>query len=74
MVEIEDELKLVWELMGSKEIEAEKIVHLRHFVGKGSKETAIAAKETEMREKLLYWLLCFLKSRQQSMLSEERAI
>lgn len=35
---MEDELKLVWELVGSKEIEAEKIVHLRNFVGKRSRK------------------------------------
>ena len=38
VVEMEDELKLVKELVGSKEIEAGKIVHLRNFVGKESRE------------------------------------
>lgn len=31
-------MKLVEELMGSKEIEAEKIIHLRSFVEKGAKK------------------------------------
>lgn len=35
---MENELKLVWEFIGSKEIESEKIVHLRNFVGKRSRE------------------------------------
>lgn len=38
VVEMEDELKVVKELIGSKEIEAGKIVHLRNFVGKESRE------------------------------------
>lgn len=38
VVEMEDELKVVKELIGSKKIEAGKIVHLRNFVGKESRE------------------------------------